>query len=67
MSTVVKIPWADADTSKPRLYFADEVVHYPTDQTAYAVWCNLSRGIRCAMRNSGDKTPVYSWDLVDQP
>lgn len=58
--------WEAADVSKARLYFADHVTEYPTDQLAYAVWLGMGKGVRCAFRGAGDARPVYTWDLVDR-
>ena len=58
--------WEAADVSKARVYYADSVSEFDTDQMAYAVWLGMGKGIRCAFRGAGDTRPVYTWDLVDR-
>ena len=55
------------DTNKARLYFSDGRIKEYEDQTlAYEIWLVLPKGTRVAFRGKGDKSPVYSWDLVDK-
>jgi hypothetical protein len=58
--------WEAADVSKARVYYADSVSEFDTDQMAYAVWLGMGKGVRCAFRGIGDTRPVYTWDLVDR-
>jgi hypothetical protein len=53
--------------SKARLCYPDgRVVAYDDPHLAYAVWLALPRGVRCAFRSAGDRTPVYPHDHVDR-
>ena len=67
-----KVPVEYADTKFARLYYRGDinhamfVEHYSIQKHAYDLWLALPKGVRCAMRNAGEKTPVYSHDLVDR-
>ena len=53
---------------KARIFYPDgSIVEYDDQKLAYAIWLALDKGIRAAFRGAGDKTPVYSHDLVDKP